>query len=214
MSIWNDILKVFRPAPPQAPAIEVEPPEPAPAPIAVVRFTPAGPPPMSDLTAEEKQMHAAIQRGDASGRAIYGDWLETQGRHPEAEYVRAELAVQAAAPEALKDALDRYHFAARRVATGFKALLSRPAIEKCLSFQLQCPKQWSALELTDDPQIRNCGACQKQVTFCPTVQEAKALAADGHCVAVDLSQTRHPRDLDPPQQFVRMGLVAPRYEGD
>lgn len=215
MSWWSELVAVFKPAPvtPVAAAPAPEPQQGGRVVIDVLKFAPAPKPQMPEVAEAERRMLAAIQSGDDHGRAIYGDWLEDLGRVVEAEYVRAELAVQASAgaeAAVLKEALDRFHFAARRVSTDFKAYLSRPAVEGCLGFTLQCPKQWSKLKLTGDARERSCDVCQKTVRFCETVEEAQAHANDGGCVAIELSRPRRPGDLQA-AQFVRMGMVAPRH---
>lgn len=206
MSLIDDLFSVFK----RREAAPVPP-------VPVTRYAP--PPPlqhMGDVGDDERAMLRAIQAGDDAHRAIYADWLEDRGRHPDAEYVRAELAVQATAAiadveaqrRAAKDALDRFHFAGRRVATDFKAWLSRPTIEKCLGFDLKCPLQWNRLAPTDDARVRDCSVCQRQVRFCETVGQARQVAATGGCVAVELSLPRRPGDLNPPQQVMMMGRVA------
>jgi hypothetical protein len=51
-----------------------------------------------------------------------------------------------------------------------------------LSFQ--CPQAWQALAESDNPTIRNCPACQKQVHLCTTPEEFIRAGQQGHCVAI------------------------------
>ncbi len=168
--------------------------------------------PPGSLSRHELQMLAAVQRGEDSGRAVYADWLETQGRHFEADYVRAELKLQRAPkvkPESLRAAFDELRAASMRVSPGFRAWVSRPSVENCkLRFELKCPLEWASLSPTADAKVRDCSVCHQQVRFCGTVEEAAAVASGGGCVAVDLAQPRRPGDLRPPQRM--MGRVARR----
>lgn len=152
-------------------------------------------------------MVAAIQTGDESARHVYGDYLESKGRILEAEYLRAELAVQAAVGiEETKAALAQFSLDAWRVCPEFKALVSRPAVENC-RFELKCPLKWASLRQTADPKVRSCDACQKPVTFCANVHQARTLALEGHCVAIDVSQRRTADDLSH-EEGLMMGRIA------
>jgi uncharacterized protein (TIGR02996 family) len=189
-------------------------PEPSPAePIEIAAMGPPGP--------EEQRMLESIQSGEENGRSIYADWLEGNSRLSEAEYVRAELALQAAGllpegaarQEAFGLAVLRVRTAGLRVAVEFKAYLSRPSLEKCVQrFELKCPQKWSALKLTSNPRERHCEICRQTVSFCATVEEAREHALEGHCVAVEVTEIRHRYDLDPPPMAV--GSVAVRRDGD
>jgi uncharacterized protein (TIGR02996 family) len=208
MSLFDDLKQLVRGKPAAA-----SPPKPA----EIVQFTVkvAETPPTER---DEKRMLEAIQSGSETGRAIYADWLEEHGRAQEAEYVRAELAVRDCEPlekgkprdEALGAATRRFRNAARRVDADFRAYMSRPTLEKCVRFELKCPKQWSELALTDNPRVRNCGVCRQQVRFCDEVQEARALAMKGQCVAVELTRPRMVNDLEPPIAMTVAGRMSTR----
>jgi uncharacterized protein (TIGR02996 family) len=173
---------------------------------------------MSPPGPDERKMLTSIQAGEQAGRLIYADWLETQGRSADAAYVRAELALLAVdtLPEgnerqaALATAIDALRRASVLVATDFRAWLSRPAVEKCsVQFTVKCPQRWSALASTNHPRVRACNVCLKNVVFCATVAEARALASRGLCVAVDFSQSRTADDLE--EEHLKVGeMAAPR----
>jgi hypothetical protein len=58
-------------------------------------------------------------------------------------------------------------------------------IQNCdWKFEFQCPRQWAQLALTDDPLVRTCAACLKDVHFCSSSDEVALHARLGHCVAV------------------------------
>jgi hypothetical protein len=77
------------------------------------------------------------------------------------------------------------------------AVFDRPPIENCQpGFKSRCPKQWENLAGTDDPTVRHCEVCQKPVHYCRTLDEARARARQGDCVAVQLGVRRHPGDLN------------------
>jgi hypothetical protein len=51
-------------------------------------------------------------------------------------------------------------------------------------FQFQCPQRWERLAVTDDPQVRTCDVCLKEVYLCATDEEVVRHATLGHCVAI------------------------------
>ncbi len=75
----------------------------------------------------------------------------------------------------------------------------RIPIENCkFEFALQCPKEWDKLAVTDDPLVRTCEACEKNVHYCDTVQLAKHLAGKGCCVALDPDADTYESDYNYP----------------
>lgn len=83
-------------------------------------------------------------------------------------------------------------------------------IENCnvpLRFDFECPKTWDQLEPTPDRNVRECNACNKTVHFAPTVPAARLLAAQGRCVAVDLTAKRNPNDLLPAAPRFTLGRI-------
>ncbi len=60
-------------------------------------------------------------------------------------------------------------------------------IRNCLpAFRVVCPLQWEALAPTDDPAIRHCARCARQVHYCTTDAETIAHAKAGHCIAREM----------------------------
>jgi len=60
-------------------------------------------------------------------------------------------------------------------------------------FGLVCPQRWESLAPTDEPGVRHCGQCDKEVYFCTTDAETVSHAQAGHCIAremPDLSEMR------------------------
>ncbi|EAR62225.1 hypothetical protein [Neptuniibacter caesariensis] len=54
--------------------------------------------------------------------------------------------------------------------------------EKC-KINFKCPESWGDLDKTDDPLVRQCGKCAKNVHYCATESELE-LADEEWCVAV------------------------------
>ena len=48
---------------------------------------------------------------------------------------------------------------------------------------INCPKVWEELTVTDDPLVRDCTECGKQVHFIYSQEELEAAAVQEHCVA-------------------------------
>jgi hypothetical protein len=57
--------------------------------------------------------------------------------------------------------------------------------ERCYNLEFECPKLWSELEKTEDPKLRFCHACQKQVHRCDDPEELEQQREQGHCVAIN-----------------------------
>jgi hypothetical protein len=62
------------------------------------------------------------------------------------------------------------------------------AIQNCgWTVKFQCPRTWDDLQATDDPYVRLCGTCVRQVFRCDSDTEVRNHAKQGHCVAVFIS---------------------------
>ncbi|MBP3960399.1 TIGR02996 domain-containing protein [Gemmata sp. G18] len=134
---------------------------------------------------------------------VYADWLDEHDNPLHAEFLRLEVrrgqlrntdpewyTVEARLRE-LRTALD----------PNWVAVFDRPKIENCEAvFQFKCPKRWESLKVINDPAVRHCSACQKNVYYCHTLPEAQDRARLGHCVAVQLDVLRYPGDLMPRRQ--------------
>jgi hypothetical protein len=118
---------------------------------------------------------------------VYADWLEERGESARAEFLRQQRnPVDASRLEALADEVD----------ASWRMLAARPRIEACATeFAFRCPKTWDSLARTKRPEIRHCSECDKDVHYSLTVVEARAHAAQGRCVALDITTARWPDDL-------------------
>ena len=87
---------------------------------------------------------------------------------------------------------------ASQIPIPWRARVAKTQIEGCPAFAFQCPKQWSQLAPTDHDGVRFCGGCKKHVYYCGTIDEARARAGNGECVALDIGSPRWSGDLEPP----------------
>lgn len=55
-------------------------------------------------------------------------------------------------------------------------------------FKFQCPKQWEGLAEGDDPAIRFCATCRRNVYLCMSDAEVGLHASQGHCVAIGFTE--------------------------
>jgi uncharacterized protein (TIGR02996 family) len=135
------------------------------------------------------------QPNDDETRAVYADWLEEQNRHPEARFLRDE----GVEPGYIHGTIP------------WRRLVSKTPIEKCgFHFQFECPKKWDQLKPTDRPDQRFCWQCEKNVHYAASIPEARELAREGQCIAIDLGQVRSEGDLDPPDddRTMLMGMIV------
>jgi uncharacterized protein (TIGR02996 family) len=154
----------------------------------------------ADHPIERSLLHAIVQRDDPS-RIIYADWLEQQGDHVRAEFVRIQdklLAMQPGDPERAAHE-SRLGALAAEIDVAWRLLVASPAVERCkVAFRFQCPMTWSALEATERDGVRHCTGCQRDVYYALTVGEAREHAKNGHCVALDVTSARWRDDLSEP----------------
>jgi hypothetical protein len=66
---------------------------------------------------------------------------------------------------------------------------------------------WGQLRPTRDARVRYCEGCASTVTYFDDLDEARAAADSGACVALDVSIERTPGDLFPSQGMV-LGRLA------
>ncbi len=188
------------------------PPMPAPAPAP----EPAAPEPARDPV--EQALIDAILRGDEDSRLVYADWLEARGDAPRAEFLRLQRTLAAMDPadpaqRGLFDArLARLGELAPRVDFAWRRLLGRPVVEGCnkVVADFRCKMDWGALEPTDRPNVRRCGACGDDVYYVTTIRAAREHAVRGRCIAVDFSQPREPNDLEDAVLALRSPRALPR----
>ena len=70
-------------------------------------------------------------------------------------------------------------------------------IENCeYTVEYECPLEWKNLKKTDDPQVRLCGECSKNVYRCKTDEAMDEHIKLNHCIAVN-------------EPEMTMGLIAP-----
>ncbi len=55
-------------------------------------------------------------------------------------------------------------------------------------FKFQCPQRWDILTPTEDPSIKMCEVCLKQVYLCETDEDVVRHAKQDRCVAVLLEE--------------------------
>ena len=56
-------------------------------------------------------------------------------------------------------------------------------------FSFQCPKMWEGLSSTDNPSIRHCSECDRDVHLALTEEDFRRNVDEGHCVAVRVLRT-------------------------
>ena len=136
------------------------------------------------------EIHAAPY--DESPRLVYADWLEEQG-DPRAEYLRLECElVGLKADDALfRELAPRLHELREAIDPAWLAEVGRTRIANCLSVVFECPNRWNRLAPTGDPKNRFCSACKRTVHYCETLDEARAHARSGHCIALDSTLAPH-----------------------
>jgi uncharacterized protein (TIGR02996 family) len=136
-------------------------------------------------------------------------WLEDPGgTHAECEAIDAALLDMERADLRSKLMSARLDELRRQADPRWLALIDRPPVENCeVQFKFRCPKQWQRLTATEDSQVRFCDACRKNVYYCGTVDEARAHARQGRCVAVRSGQRRCSGDLEhEPGDFLEVDL--------
>jgi uncharacterized protein (TIGR02996 family) len=139
---------------------------------------------------------------DDTARLVYADWLEEHGdaeAQLKAEYLRLECRV-GGLPEDDPNRADlvlQLRDLALRLPMQWKTVVAKTPLENCgLSWKFACPQRWDRLRETGLPYVRHCPACNQNVYFCATIEEARDRAAGGACLALDLRIRRKAGDLD------------------
>jgi uncharacterized protein (TIGR02996 family) len=165
----------------------------------------------------EEQLLADIAAGDDASRLVYADWLESNGDIRRAEFLRTQEAMRdlpahdADARLTFVEHSRRLRQLATLIDLDWRMHVARAPVEGCkvnVRFDFACPKQWSDLVETENPEVRNCDLCRQQVFYCTSIPEARQHAWRGRCVAVDISNERTKHDLERPPPMV--GMIAPR----
>jgi uncharacterized protein (TIGR02996 family) len=147
----------------------------------------------------EARLLASIATGDDACREVYADWLDEHGDTQRAEFLRLQDRLAAlATPDAdFAQASARLRELASRIDIDWRVRVGRHVVEGC-TFDVRCPKRWSALAETDQRGIRFCNGCNERVYYCVTVEQAREHAARGQCVALDTGAPRWTGDLAAP----------------
>ena len=154
--------------------------------------------PLVARSPQEAELLAAVDDADEA-RLVYADWLEGNGDHAHAELLRTQEAIDGEVDPAVIDAqLARVRQLAASIELPWRARLSKLPIDNCPQFRFKCPRQWSALTPTSIDGERFCGACQRTVYYCATIDEARARGAQGECVAIDVASPRWKGDMEGP----------------
>ena len=74
--------------------------------------------------------------------------------------------------------------------------------------------RWDKLEPTDREGARLCRACNTEVTYCTTIEQAATAAQAGRCIAIDLGTGRRQYDLERPMMVGRPAPPLSRYGRD
>lgn len=148
------------------------------------------------LAVQEAALLDALSGGDEAARGVYADWLEGHGREAEAEYLRAEEELAAIAPYHVRwdPVTGRLRQLAGLTALDWRRRVAHRALEGC---ELQrCPRYWSRMRSIGGDNVRICGACDRDVFYCTTLDEALRRIDVGGGVVVDAALVRSNGDLD------------------
>lgn len=72
-----------------------------------------------------------------------------------------------------------------------------------------CSKTWVELQLTDEPNIKYCGSCDKEVHFCKTEEDLEIALLNNLCIAFTNDGSE---ELVTPQRHMTLGLPS-GYKG-
>jgi uncharacterized protein (TIGR02996 family) len=134
---------------------------------------------------------------DSAPRLVYADWLEERAdvsSQSRAEYLRVECALDGLEKDNPKRRRlqDRLWKLRNSVGDEWWRWLDYARVEYCVEFEYACPQRWDNLRLTEDPAIRHCAECDRNVHYCENPREAENLADAGECVAIDSRRARIP----------------------
>jgi uncharacterized protein (TIGR02996 family) len=138
---------------------------------------------------------------------VYADYLDEHGEPDQAALARL----------ALRPALDDEAGATQRSLARprdamWRAVVTRPPIDRCLKFDYECPERWDRLTPTAQDDVRHCGVCNRQVVFCTSLERAYELGAQRACIAIDATMTREQAcsSYDDAAHPIRMGRPPSR----
>lgn len=170
------------------------------------------------MSEEEAFIRAILaDPSDTDLRLVYADWLEERGDGnsiQRAEYLRIECELDKLTSKDRKRARLRDRLAALRRTVGddWWRQLDWANVESCVKFRYRCPQRWDTLQPTEDPAVRHCTECDRNVYYCRNTEEAYRLADAGECVAIDSRRVRLPLALLRRAEGTgrTLGRVAPR----
>jgi uncharacterized protein (TIGR02996 family) len=159
---------------------------------------------------------------DVDLRLVYSDWLEERGdavSMAKAEFLLLTASWMASGKGKRSAPPARLQELAAALDPEWLAVVSELNVERCgqpsrkarqkspgLVFDVLCHLRWTDLRMTEDPTIRFCDRCEKNVHYCETIRQARDHAWEGHCIAVDLGIPRREGDLEHLQ--MSMGLMS------
>ena len=112
----------------------------------------------------EPELLGAIDHADHATRLVYADWLEEQGDHERAEYMRLQDSVVELADGGARDIVrQRIIELDRKLDAAWRVIVARPQIVQCKS--TSCPGDWGSLAPTHRTDMRVCGQCKEQVQY-------------------------------------------------
>lgn len=164
-----------------------------------VSRTHPGPTMFALLSDEERGfLHGILLNpAELTGWNAYADWLRERD-DPRAEYLDLELR-RLTLPESdprrtpIRLRMDELR---PSIDPDWIAVFDRAPVENCApAFNHKCPRRWEKLQATDRPRVRNCGVCEKSVTYCHDVADAREHVQLGECVVLLSSLPRAPLDL-------------------
>jgi uncharacterized protein (TIGR02996 family) len=170
-----------------------------------------------DADPTESRLLAAIAHNDAASRLVYADWLEERGEVRRAEFLRLQDAIVAMPPDdpQLLDATMRLRALAMDIDVPWRVKVARPIVEGCLGFEVQCPREWGAMQPTSRTDVRTCTGCQQHVHYCTSIEQARQHAVRRECIAIDAQVLRFPNDLRPPRVMMAgVPIAAPPNRGE
>jgi uncharacterized protein (TIGR02996 family) len=157
-----------------------------------------------------------VDPSDPVLRLVFADWLDERGdaaSRAQGEFLRlqgtlAKLKKRARGRAGMESRLQELR---QVIPLERLVLLEELPVENCgPEFEFQCPRRWEKMQSTDDPRVRFCDACRKNVYHCSTAREVQHHATQGHCVAVDPRTRRHQGDLAAPDLTgLMLGRIAP-----
>ena len=131
---------------------------------------------------------------DDGPRMIYADWLDERN-DARGEFLRIDLQLASLGQANAKQngRLDRLRQERMRLIRQLDpqwiSLLAKTPIELCpqkVEFKFMCPQRWENLRpFGDDQSVRYCDQCGRSVTYCFTIGQAREMAMQGQCVAID-----------------------------